>query len=282
MLQYTVLDVAKRPFVIYKDSMTNQICLDPRQGPCRKKAMIISLPHAGVHMVQKIFESLGLYHVRVKHDKNILNDYRFLSDDDRIKVAQNNVSYVFPISESYKWIIDGQVTHNHLRYDDMTYTTLRDSDMMVYLLKRDLRNCVVSHAKQKQKENMLITTEHNKILDMYIMSPYYNELIETIKMQMSWFENKTFDTLSFEPLSGSCGKDIQYQSIIKLLDDLEITESYDYGNIGLDNIIKKSIGVKTFSFSGENSNWVKYWSPLVEKWYEDTGLKCMNEKLGYS
>lgn len=279
MLQYTILDRIKKPFVLYKDTFTNKICLDPRQGMCKKKSIVIALPYSGVHMVQQIFSNLGLQHVRVQHDRSTIGDYRFLTDDDRINFSRNHDSYNLPFIETYKWIIEGQFVHNHMRYDDSSYTMLRDSDVIPYLLKRDLRNCIVSHARQKQRENVYFMNENARLLDMYISTPYYNELIETIKAQMPWFENKTFDTLSFETLSGQYGKDVQYQSLLKLFEDFEI--SNETPNMQMDDIIQKSIGIKTFSYSGENSEWQKYWSERVEKWYCDTGLKAFNELLGY-
>lgn len=275
MLQYTILDRIKKPFVIYKDTFTNQVCLDPRQGTCKKKSMVISLPFSGSHMVQQLFSNLGLQHVRVQHDRNTLGDYRFLTDTDRINFSRSNDSYNLPFIETCKWITDGQFVHNHMRFDDMSYMTIRDSDIIPFLLKRDLRNCIVSHARQKQRDNVYFMNEHARLLDMYISTPYYNEIIETIKAQMPWFENKTFDVISFETLSGQYGKDAQYQSILKLFEDFEIS------GISMDDIVQKSIGIKTFSYSGENSEWQKYWNDSVEKWYNETGLKAYNIILGY-
>jgi len=275
MLQYTVLDRIKKPFVIYKDIFTNSVCLEPRRGYCEKKAFVISLPQSGSHMIQQIFSNIGMQHIRVQHDRHNIGDYRFMTDQERIDFSRRDDSYSFSLAETHKWIMNGQFAHNHLKYDDNAYILLRDSDLMMYLLKRDLRNCLVSHARSKQQGNIYCSNEQSKLMDMYVTSSYHHEIIETIKLQLPWFENNTFDVLSFEDLSGQNGKDQQYQNIMKLLEDVELP------HLQMDDIIKKSINVKTFSYSGDNSNWISYWSEKIERWYQDSGLKQMNETLGY-
>lgn len=275
MLQYTILDTVKRPFVIYKDTFVNQYCLEPRRGMTEKKAMIISLPRSGVHLMQEILCSFNMAHVRVSHEKDTIGDYRFLSDNDRIKFSRIYDSYALPIKESYKWLTNGQFTHNHMKYDDTTYCLLRDSEYLMYILKRNLRDCVVSHARQKQHDNLCFPNDTSKIMDAYIKMPYYVEITETVKLMLPWFRNKTFDEISFESISGKNGKDDQYRTILKLMEDFEIK------NMTSDEIINKCVNKKTFTHSGELSDWRNYWNDDIEEWFVDTGLKKLNEELEY-
>lgn len=275
MLQYTILDRVKKPFVIYKDTMTNKVCLEPRQGRNKQKSIVISLPHAGVHMVQEIFQNIGLQHVRVQLDKNNIGDYRFLSDQDRIEFARMNDTYSFALADTHKWIIDGQFSHCKLPYDDNSYLTLRESGITMYLLKRDLRDCIVSHARQKQRDNVYYFTDNSKLLDTYITTAFPNEMIKQFQFIVPWFEHKTFDVLSYETLVGQLGRDEQYQCLIKLQEDFEIK------GITMDEIINSSIGVPTFTYTKEPSSWKKYWNDNIETWYAESGLKKMNEILGY-
>lgn len=276
MLQYTVLDMVKRPFVIYKDTFTNQCCLDPRRGIDNKKAMVISLPRSGVHLMQEIISSLGLQHVRINHDKNSLGDYRFLSDQDRINFARTSDSYSFPFSESYKWVIDGQFVHNHLRYDDSTFSLLQNSSYMMYLLKRDLRTCLISHARQKQKESACLPKDPKKLMETYITLPYYKEIYETVKLMMPWYTNNTFTVIEYESLTGQRDKNDQYQTILRLIEDFENTR------LQMDDVINSCVCKKTFTFSGEISELDKYWNDNIEKWFIDTEFQKMNKELGYT
>lgn len=275
MLQYIILDMVKHPFVIYKDTFSSKCCLEPRQGNNSKKSMIISLPRSGVHLMQEMFNMFGLQHARVSHDKNSLHDYRFLTDDDRIKFSRLSDNYAFPFSESYKWVLNGQYVHNHLKYDDHVFATLQSSDLTVYLLKRDLRSCIVSHARQKQKDGSSLPKDPLKLMNVYITLPYYKELFEIIKMMMPWYTNKTFETIKFEDLIGQSGINKQYEIIMRLIEDFEITY------LTMDDIINKCINKNTFSFSGKISEVEKYWNDDVEKWFEIVGFKKLNLDLGY-
>lgn len=268
MLQYTVLDQVKRPFVIYKDTFTSQICLDPRQSNINKRGMIIGMPRSGVGLMQEILKSLGITHVRINYDKNSIGDYRFLTDQDRINFSRAYDSYIFPFTETYQWITKGQFTHNHMKYDDSIYCLLRESDYIVHLLKRNLRSVVVSHALQKRNDGVFFTDDQ-KMMEMYIELPYYKEVFENSKLILPWFENNTFDVISFEDLTGSGSVDTQYQTIMKLMED------YGIKSVQIDTVISRS--VKSYK-----SEWEKYWSPNVEKWFNNTGFQKMNTVLGYN
>ena len=275
MFQYTILDTVKRPFVIYKDIFMNQYCLEPRRGMLEKKAMVITMPHSGAHLIQEILCSFDMMHVRVSHETDYIGDYRFLSDQDRIKFSRLCDTYMLPIRETIKWITPGQFVINHMKYDDTSYCLLRESDFLMYTMKRNLRNCVVSHARVKMHDKLCITHNKCKLMEDYIKMPYYNELVESIKLMMPWFTNNTFEELSYENIVGENGKDKQYQCLMRLIDDFELT------NIKMDNIIDKCINKKTFSYSGEISRWQDYWSDEIEKWFAKIGLKTLNVAIGY-
>lgn len=277
MLQYTILDTVKRPFVIYKDTFTNQYCLEPRRGLSKKKAMIISLPRSGVHLMQEIFSSFDMFHVRVNHEKNNVSDFRFLSDTDRIKLSRLYDNYMLPFNESHKWIINGQFTHNHLKYDSNSYVLLRDSDYLMYLLKRDLRSCVISHARQKQHDNLCLTDEPSKLMAMYIALPFYKEILEMVKLMMPWFENKLFDEIKYEDISGQNGVDSQYAILNRLFEDFEIK------NTTLFEVIDKCVNCETFTHGRDMiiTKWEDYWNDTIEKWFVDVGFGELNKKLGY-
>jgi hypothetical protein len=201
MLQYTILDCIKKPFVIYKDTFLNSCCLDPRIGYNDNKcSTIISIPHSGVHLMQELLKFFGLHHVRISLDQNTLSDYRFLSDDDRIKFSRLYDSYNFPFSSSFQWIQNGQFSSCRIGYNDNIFTILQNSNHNVYLLKRNLRGCFISHARKKQKEGNSLPKEMNKLMDTYITTPYYKEILETMKIELPWYENNLFTQIKFEDL----------------------------------------------------------------------------------
>lgn len=266
MFQYTILDRIKRPFVIYKDIFANKYCLDPRHGLSKKKSLIISLPQSGVCLMENILKEFSMQHVRVNLDKNNIEDYRFLSDQDRMSFSRMYDNYSFSFADSFKWISEGQFVYNSLKYDDNLYCLLRDSDYLVYLLKRNLKSSLVSHAIQKQKENMIFTNDNTKLMNMYITLPYYKEVIETTKLMLPWFENKTFNEIEYETLVGQNGKDKQYQTYMQLFEDFNIKR------LEMDDVINTCVG--------DVVNWEEYWTPEIEKWFVDNCGE-INETLGY-
>lgn len=275
MLQYTILDAIKKPFVIYKDCFNNQCSLDPRRGRNNSKVFVISLPRSGVHLMQEMLNTMDLYHVRVSLEKNSLQDYRFLSDDDRIKYSRYYDSYNFSFSDTNKWISDGQHINSRLKYDDTTYCLLRDSAINTYLLKRDLRNCIVSHARQRQQSSTYYTNDATELMQKYIESPYYRELLSSVETLLPWFENQTFEEIKFETLIGGDGKTEQYQSIMKIIEDCDVK------HVSIDEVIDSNLYKKTFTYSGELSNWRNYWNNKIEEWYEETKFSKYNKILGY-
>lgn len=273
MLQYTILDLVKRPFVVYKDTYDNKVCLEPRRGMTNKKVMIISLPRSGTHMLAKVLETCNLFHVRVMQDTSVINDYRFLSDDDRIKFARHYDSYSLPIEETYKWILSGQFVCNRMRYDDKMYCMIRDSEYLVYLLRRDLRSSLVSHARQKQRENLYIVSEGQNVMEKYIELPYYKEISSMYELMAPWYEKKLFDIIDYEDIIGQRGKDKQNQILTKIMEDLDID------GITIDHIIQKCIGVPTFSYSGKTCEYTAYWNYKIDTWFQQTGMNKINEKI---
>lgn len=276
MLQYTVLDCVKRPFVIYKDTNTNKCCMDPQIGYNEnKKAMIISIPHSGVHLMQEILKKVGLHQVRVDLDQNMIRDYRFLSDTDRINFSRCYDSYNFSFSNACQWILSGQFVCNRVGYNDKVYEILQNSDFIVYLLKRNLRGCLISHARRKQKESACLPRESSKLMDAYILLPYYKEILETIKLLLPWYSNNIFTQIKFEDICCINGKDEQYKQFIQLFEDFEIE------HLKIDSTIDKCINKGTFSFSGKITNISEYWNDDVEKWFDKVGFKRINQQLGY-
>lgn len=275
MLQYTILDRVKHPFVIYKDTFTNNICLDPTVGSNENRSLIITLPRSGSHFIRELFNNLNFHHVRMEYEKETLKDYRFLSDTDRSTFARLYDSYSFPFTESQKWIQKGQFIHTKLFYDYDIHQTLINSNYKVFLLKRNLKDCIVSHARCKQRENLYFTNDPSKLLEMYIHSPYFNELIEPLKLMLPWFEQNTFTVLDFETLVGQNGVDAQYKSIMKL------TELVNLEYAPIEKIISKSVGKKTFTYTSDLSDWKKYWNDSIEEWFVSSGFAHMNKLLGY-
>lgn len=269
MLQYTILDLVKRPFVIYKDVFQNKYCVEPRRGKTNKRTMIISLQNSGINVMHEIMSTIDMYHVRINYDKTTLGDYRFLTSEDMVRFSRKYDNYTFNFSDSYKWITDGQYINSNLKYDDDVYITLRDSDYLVYLFKRDIRTCLISHALDKLNVNKYFDNGNKSgLMECYITRTYYREILELTKMMLPWFTSDTFDVIKYEDIFGTKNNFVQ-----KLIEDFNIRENYRED-------IENCIGTQ---ISDEKNviNWRDYWNSSIERWYVDNNFNEINKNLGY-
>jgi hypothetical protein len=275
MLQYTILDSVKRPFIIYKDTFTNQYCLEPRRGKNKSRTCIITYPETCINVMRDILEKFDMYHVRVNYDLNTLHDYRFLSDEDQIKFSRKYDSYTFDINDTIKWITEGQFIDSRIKFNSDIHKLFKDSEYKVYLLKRNLRECIIEHASKKNTlRNDTRNCKHDKeynIMNMYIKTPYYNEISEYVKIMIQWYESNTFETINYEDLTGLNGKTDQYNIILKLIEDHKVN------SITIEQILNECINKQ----EQNKIKWEEYWNENIEKWFKNTGLYELNKKLGY-
>lgn len=276
MLQYAIIDRLKRPFIVYNDTFNNKTCVDPSLGMSDKnKIMLITLPNAGIPLFQKMFSYMGLHHVRILCDKESVGDFRFLSENDRMKFHRSHDTYSFPLTESIKWILPGQFSYNNLPYDNDIYQTLKTFGGEIFLIKRNLRNCFISHAKQKQKEQDKFTTNTHRLMELYIYSKHPNELINKIKLMMSWFKLNMFTVLSYEDFFVNSNITKQKEAMSCVAKKINTM----YANI--DQIVYDLSNSDEYVLSSDENDYTKYWSAEIEEWFVSTGCKDMNKELGY-
>lgn len=278
MLQYTIFDRVKRPFIIYKDTNANRYCLEPRKGKNRNRTCLITYHETNINLMRDILETFDMCHVRVNYDLNVIHDYRFLSDDEQIRFSRKYDTYTFNINDTIEWIMEGQFIDSNIKFNSEFYIFLRDTNYITYLFKRNLRECVVEHAKKKiatfgsyQCRNTSQSSNKHEIMNEYIKTPYCGEIVECVKMMMPWYTNNTFEVIRYEDIIGLNDTAEQYSTILKLMEDHNIE------NITMEQINNRCIGKhKPYII-----NWEEYWDERAEEWFNATGLYDLNLRLGY-
>ena len=145
----------------------NNLYLDPKSSDHKFKIMINTLPKSGTHLCQKIFENIGLHFVRVFLNWDHMGDYRQMSDEDRIRMRKPHQYFKYPIHRTKRWIKNGQFTHTHMKFGDDIYRKVR-GDFKLFLMKRNMRDMIVSHAKQKQRDHKDLSDDPKEMLKMYV------------------------------------------------------------------------------------------------------------------
>jgi hypothetical protein len=141
-----------------------------------------------------------------------------------------------------------------------------------------LRECIVEHAKKKivnigthQYQNNFKLLNRQEIMNAYIKTQYYGEIVECVKMMMPWYINETFEVIRYDDIIGQNDTAKQYNTILKLMED------HDIENMTIEQINNKCINKhKPYII-----NWKEYWNEHVEEWFIATGLYDLNFKLGY-
>jgi hypothetical protein len=115
--------------------------------------------------------------------------------------------------------------------------------------------------------NNVIIDKH--IMELYIKTPYYREILETNKMMMPWYENKLFKIIKYEDIIGSTTLINQHDVVIQLMEDFGMRREMYY------EVISK------IEENNNVPNWVEYWNDDIERWFAQSGLYELNKRLGY-
>src|SRR5262249_49727345 len=94
---------------------------------------------------------------------------------------------------------------------------------------------------------------------------------------LGWRKEPGVLAMTFEDMMGDNGKEKQEAGILAIAKHVEAPlESRD-----VPGLLAKHIGQETLTFSGQRSNWRRYWNDDVEQLFIRTGIRDVNRQLGY-
>lgn len=250
---------------------------DKKKGTCKHKVILITIPRSGTHLCQAIFSRLFLHHVRVFPQLDHLGDYRHLTDADRHRLKRPHDVKKIPLHMSLQWMLSGQFTHTHLKYNSDAIDLLKKYDYKCFLVKRNLKSVLISHARQKQRDHRFFSDDPKEMMKLYIKHPVSNDIVKPVKQMFPWFYRNLYPVVSYEKLSGEMGPNEQKNELKFIVSKLGI----DLNTLNLDRLISNSVNKKTFTYSGEKVKWQDYWSKEVEQWFKTVELFQINRGLGY-
>jgi hypothetical protein len=243
-----------------------------------KSFLINSIPKAGTYFLESALNAIGASSVRLHLGGiDVVDDYRKV-DDSHIHVNPEEVRLKCPV-ELVTSVLYGRTVVGHL-YDPIVLDKIKKQGVHILTIKRNLRDVLVSMYRFKlnkvQPKNELdhcwrtISNENQFLSFLFVFNDPEIELIRNVAIYI--LESNEDFILSYEEMYEARFND-------RLTEKLEVISSGFPAH--LEGALKNTLGKSNPTFSGKRTCWRDVWSPDAEHWFEASGLKYLNEKLGY-
>lgn len=249
--------------------------------------LINSIPKSGTYFLERALIEIGYNSHRLHlSGYNIVDDYRGISDEE-MHVDPEKVRIYLPVYLITSLLKNGELVVGHIESKEVIYEIKKQDILLIYLV-RNLRNVLVSLYRfkyNKVKPNDSIPNDYywrkvtkDKERFKAFLLVYFEYDLSHIKNIASLIceenerEKDNVIIIRFEDLVNlKLGNEIK-KKISHIHRDL-----FKFIEIGL----KKALFTKTSTFSGKISNFEELWDDEVEEFFEISGLKKLNQLLGY-
>src|SRR5581483_9920851 len=126
-----------------------------------------------------------------------------------------------------------------------------------------------------EMRSILAIENQSKRMSKYL-EIFGESLFKDIKDIAQWSKRDVFK-LQFETLMGDFGKEKQHECMKDLCTYLGTETSPD----DIANVLSRTIGKRTLTYSGNRSKVEDYWNEEVERWFRKLGGVELNKLLGY-
>jgi hypothetical protein len=258
--------------------------IDPPAGKHFEKSFLVnSVPKSGTYYTEKALEMIGIYPTRLHLlDENIVLDWRDKRDDE-IHVL-DSMAFNCPHGLIAS-LLKGQQLVGHLS-SVASLQEIKKEGVIILNLVRNLRNQLISNLIAIKEKKIPVSEFESKLLKMPLKESiisYYSYIYGKISMDPSLdLTKKIIENITTDPSSIT----IKYEDA--LVGKIG-TEAYERLNAEcegfsekLENAYISARDTKTPTLSKTRSNWEEIWDDNLELLFEASGLKQLNEMLGYS
>ncbi|MFA1562772.1 sulfotransferase domain-containing protein [Aliivibrio fischeri] len=242
----------------------------------RKKAILInSIPKSGTYFLESIIHDCKYIPTKLHVSSNdIIHDNRCVIKEN-IHFNPGSRYIKCDLSSLSKLLSNTQtVTVGHIE-DKITIDSFINNDFVVISVVRNLRDVLVSLMRFKEKivkprspaDTLWHSLEGSDKLIGFI-SYYHESDIQHIKQVTQNILNYPETIIKYEELLSN-----KFNS--NLLHEIGNIETLHYA-------IKNNINKNNSTFSGNRSNYLDFWNDNIEEYFETSGLKALNLKLGYN
>lgn len=240
--------------------------------------ILCTIPKSGTYLVSAILEYMGLWSTGIH--LALGDEHRNYKKAPSVEDARNEhpwCAFIAPIGDTIAALEPGQFLATH---QGPLVRVFIHKPIPIVFLYRDLRNCLVSHARWLKKTGRWKTKDRywRKLDGPPAISAALQErgwpFSRIVWEAASWLTVPHSLTICFERLVGEKGSDAQQDEYVKVA-------NFVGWKGDMIEAIKATVGKDTLTWSGQLSRWEDLWSDGAQLVYEGTGLKLINRYMGY-
>ncbi len=245
-------------------------------GEVLPPVVINTMPKSGTYLLEAAFRDAGWFPSRVHMASYAQDDYRGLADDAVHRVpADSRIDC--PADVFASTLPCGVFAVGHIGEADMV-SKIRALDVPVISCVRNLRDVIVSTWRFKLKKVAPVDLQDalwrnasgNQSLDLFILTYIERDIGFCGNIAKMMMADESAVMLRYEEI---------VQGVLPA----------NFGSLGrlseyAENITEKllsQVGKSNPTYSGERSDWRKYWTPFTEHCFRESGLLEVNQALGY-
>ncbi|MCM2291808.1 sulfotransferase domain-containing protein [Allorhizobium sp. BGMRC 0089] len=252
----------------------------PAGAPDLPPVFINSIPKSGTYFLEAAFARIGYKPTRLHlGGQDTVDDYRNMADAE-IHVAPEMSRLNLPVTMVTALMQRGQIMVGHIEHAHVIEEMKRQGILVIHAI-RDLRAVLYSLYRFKLGKVMPVddmdrywrTLDGEARLTAFIQY-YHGRDLEHIRhmaqMMVSYFAE---DVLRYE----DCCNGVIGDRVARMLD-----ESFAGMSINFSNALRQQVGQETPTSATSHSSWEKMWNDNIQNYFEFSGMKGLNEALGYN
>ncbi|MGR5177854.1 sulfotransferase domain-containing protein [Vibrio mediterranei] len=240
-----------------------------------KSILVNSIPKSGTYFLESILHDLDYTSTKLHvsgndtiHDNrgDISENIHFDPNKRHIRCNLTHLSTLLSGSKT--------VTVGHIE-DQVSINAFIDNDFVVISMVRDLRDVLVSLMRFKEKTvkikspaDALWRSLHGSDKLTAFISHYHEKDIRHIIQVTNNILNFPETIVKYEDLVTNKFNRTCFEGIEKIAH--------------LENVVSSNINKNTSTYSGKRTRYQEYWNDAIECYFEESGLKKLNERLGYT
>jgi hypothetical protein len=256
------------PVFLNKD---DELCLKLEAGPNPDPVIIVSVPKSGTYLFGELLSAIGVQSADIHVATYGFQDLRYCSREFAI-ARSGELFAMIPSEQVLPLIRPGQYVVSHFPHAAATLEQLQR--FKIIFTFRDVRDTFVSEMRWVARKGQAAASPEGweqlpdgpAKMEKFIEKHGANYLWQ-IKCMRDWAVQPGVLSLSFEEIQGDYGAERQTQTVRRILDHLGM--SLSDGEIA--QILQKTLGKETLTFSGKRSSRTNLWSEKVEKFFKMYG-----------
>jgi len=250
----------------------NEVCLNLKSGSNPDPVILVSIPKSGTYLFAELLSAIGVQPVNIHIATYGFQDHRCPREQAVAHYAE--MSRKIPCDKVLPLIRSGQFLASHFPCTPEILRQLKR--FKIIFTCRDLRDTFVSQMRWLAKRGQQSGAPESwaKLPDgpakmERFLEKHGDHYLDNIKKMRDWVVQPGVLSLSFEEIQGDYGVLRQTQAVQRIVDFLGIPLVPEQ----IPQVLTKSLGKNTWTYSGQRSCRQEFWSDLVESFFWENGAR---------